>query len=273
MLIDAHCHPYDLTRIFPEAEQERRQLGVLIAASSYLVEEFTYKENIAHNVIDRAEMTASIFSCHGIHPQYPAAEIARGKALTNNDLNSHLDILSNLAKDGKLAAIGECGFDLYNDAYKETEAMQDAIFAAHLEIAHKYDLPLVLHVRRAMHKIFACVKILSNCKAVVFHTWPGSYEEAVSLLKHGVNAYFSFGNIIMLNHKKAMKSCALLPAERLLTETDAPYAPRRGEKYSSWKDLPLILETAARLRSEAGNNINAADLETQIEANFRSVFL
>jgi TatD DNase family protein len=200
-------------------------------------------------------------------------EIEKGEPLTEKLLNSHLNILNNLARDGKLSAIGECGFDLYSETYKETELMQDVIFAAHLETALTYGLPLVLHVRQAMHKIFTFTKELAKCKAVVFHTWPGSFEEANSLMQRGVNAYFSFGNVIMLNHKKSIKCCALLPENRLLTETDAPYAPQRGENYSSWKDLPLILETAARLRSEAGNKISAADLETHVEANFRSVFL
>jgi Tat protein secretion system quality control protein TatD with DNase activity len=59
----------------------------------------------------------------------------------------------------------------------------------------------------------------------------------------------------------------------LLTETDAPFQPRRGEKYSVWADLRLIIETAVTLRNEAENAItDVKTLESQIEENFKKVF-
>jgi TatD DNase family protein len=166
-------------------------------------------------------------------------------------------------------AVGECGFDLYNAQFRETEAVQDEIFAIHLEVALRYGLPVVIHARRAMHKIFAATAILKKCKAVIFHSWPGTLDEGISLLRRGVNAYFSFGNVIRLNHKQAMRCCALFPTERLLTETDAPFQAPRGQDFSHWADLPGIIETAAALSSEAAS---AKELEAQIEANFHAVF-
>jgi len=254
MLTDAHCHPFDLVRVFPQSEDERAKLGVLAAASACTLEEFLFHEALP-----------DVLPCFGIHPQFFSQNN------TQQIIEENLGILNELASEKRIAAIGECGFDLF-DKFKETEAVQEEMFAAHLEIALKYELPLVLHVRRAMFKLSAYINKLAKCKAVIFHTWPGTYEEALYFLRHGVNAYFSFGNIIMLNHKQAIKSCALLPAERLLTETDTPYAPRRGENFSQWSDLPLILEAAAAIRSEVGNSINAKDLETQIELNFKKIF-
>jgi TatD DNase family protein len=88
-----------------------------------------------------------------------------------------------------------------------------------------------------------------------------------------VNAYFSFGNTIALNHKQAQKCCALFPAQRLLTETDAPFQPPRGEEFSQWANLPLILESAAALRRKAESDVtDVKELEERIEANFRAVF-
>jgi TatD DNase family protein len=124
-----------------------------------------------------------------------------------------------------------------------------------------------------MHKIFDAAKGLAKCKTVIFHSWSGTLEEGLSLLRRGVNAYFSFGNTVMLNHKQAIRCCSLFPAERLLTETDAPFQPQRGKEFSSWEDLPLIIETIARLRREAGSDINdAKELERQIEENFKKAF-
>ena len=274
MLTDAHCHPFDLARIFAEtshpAEEERRRLEVIAAASACDLEEFSHNEELAHKA--KAEGAAPVLPCFAIHPQLPVAKAKNGEPFTETELNRDLEILQNLSSAGRLAAVGECGFDLYNAAFKETEAVQDRIFAAHLETALFRDLPIVLHVRRAMHKIFAAAKSLAKCRAVIFHSWSGTLEEGQALLRRGVNAYFSFGNVITLNHKQARRSCALFPAERLLTETDAPFQPQRGKNFSHWPDLPLIIETAAALRREADNPTDTKELEAQIETNFRTAF-
>jgi len=271
MLTDAHCHPFDLIRVFPQAEHERRRLGILAAASSCDLEEFSYNEELAKKAV--ADNAVPLLPCFGVHPQLPAVKKEEGEPFSEVELTASLETLRNLAAAGRLSAIGECGFDLYNTVFKETERTQDTLFAAHLEIAVDYGLPVVLHVRRAMHKIFAAEKTLSKCKAVVFHSWPGTLEEARSLLRRGVNAYFSFCNAIMLNHKQAIQCCSLLPVERLLTETDAPFQPRRGEKHSVLADLRLILETAVTLRNNTENAVtDATALENQIEDNFRKVF-
>jgi len=262
MLVDAHCHPYDLVQVFPECEKERKQLNVMAAASSCTTEEFLYHCELSRNAI--VNNAAALLPCFGIHPQWLSLKETNKEKTA---ITAQLDTLNALAAEKQIAAIGECGFDLYSEEYRATETEQEEIFIEHLKTAIKYDLPLVLHVRRAMHKIFPLVKDLAKCKAVIFHTWAGTLDEAQSLLRHGVNVYFSFGNVIMLNHKKAIQCCAQLPAERLLTETDAPYAPRRGEPFSRYADLPLILETAAELR---GKNIK--ELEAQIETNFRKIF-
>lgn len=259
MLTDIHCHPYYLARVFPQAEQERVGPPVIAAASACGAQEFYFNENLAKKNYGK---DIALLPCFAVHPQQ----------LTEESGNRETEILNLLASEKRIAAVGECGFDLYNTAFRETEAAQEKIFASHLEIALKYDLPVILHVRRAMHKIFSFIKTLKKCKSVVFHSCPCTFEEGQSLLRQGVNAYFSFGNIILKNHKQAKRSCALLPVERLLTETDAPYQPRFKENFSSWADLPLILETAYSLRREAGYKNSVKELENQIESNFRKIF-
>jgi TatD DNase family protein len=267
MLTCAHCHPFDLVRVYPEAEEERRKLKVLAAASSCDLEEFSYIEGLAGKAAENAE--TAMLPCFAVHPQMPAMIAANGNKTRGNVINESLETLHKLAAEGRIAAVGECGFDLYNAQFRETEALQDRVFAAHLEVALRYGLPAVIHARRAMHKIFAAASVLKKCKAVIFHSWPGALDEGLSLLRRGVNAYFSFGNVIRLNHRQAMRCCALFPAERLLSETDAPFQAPRGRDFSQWADLPGIIETAAALRSEAAG---AKELELQIEANFRAAF-
>ena len=268
MLTDAHCHPYYLTRVFPEAEEELKRLHVLCAASSTGLEEFAYNEDLSRRA-------AGILPCFAIHPQLPASK----KHVTEGELERGLEAMESLAAQGRLAAVGETGFDLYNAAFKETEAVQDRLFATHLETALQHDLPVIIHARRAMHKVFALTKTLTKCRAVIFHSWSGTLEEGYALLRRGVNAYFSFGAVIMLNHKQAMRCAALFPQDRLLAETDAPYQPPRAQEFSHWTDLSRIIETMAALRREDAEGKHAAspcsdtgELEEQIEENFRAAF-
>ena len=293
MLTDAHCHPSDLSSFFPEFEEERRCLGVLAAASACMKSEYAQYYELSRNAV--LNNSVPFFVCMGIHPQI--FKIKNEQLTKNNEqrtmdkeqitINNEqfmegyekfdfcdlMETLELLASEKQIAAVGECGFDLFNNAFRETEALQERFFLPQIEIAIRHELPVVLHVRRAIHRIFSFSNLLAKCKAVVFHSWPGTFEEAEALLRKGINAYFSFGNTILLNHKQAIRSCALLPPDRLLTETDAPYQPRRGHFFSQWSDLPLILESASALRIEAGNKISINDLENQIEINFRKVFL
>jgi TatD DNase family protein len=184
-----------------------------------------------------------------------------------------LDLLETLAAGGKLNAVGETGIDLYHSRFRATEAVQEELFTAHLEVALKYRLPVVLHIRRAMHRVFARTALLKKLPAVVFHSYSGTPGEAEALLRRGVNAYFSFGAVILLNHKEAIRACAALPPDRLLLETDAPYQPLRGRECSRWADLPAILRGAANIRREAGAPCcGPAELEAAIDRNFSAIF-
>jgi TatD DNase family protein len=258
---DAHCHPFDLLGYLSDAEECRRSLGTASAASAWNREQFEYHEGL--KVKAEQDGAPPVFACFAVHPQLPADRI--GKEL--------LPLLETLAREGRLDAVGETGFDLYNDEYRATEKTQDEIFALHLETALRFGLPLVLHVRRAMHKIFARTGELKKAPAVIFHSWPGTLGEAEALLRRGLNVYFSFGAPVLANRRELRRCCALLPGERLLLETDAPYQPLRGKPFSSWQDLPLICRGAADLRKAAGSaGGTPEELEVLTEANFFRAF-
>ena len=261
-MTDAHCHPLSLAERLPSSEEERRGLGVICAASSTTEAEFLFHEGLSQRAL--AEGAPPVLPCFAVHPQMPCPGDNPGR------FKPLLELLGELAAGGRLPALGETGFDLYDSGFRETEKLQDELFACHLETAVKYGLPLVIHVRRAMHKIFARYRELKKVPALVFHSWPGTMGEGEALLRRGINAYFSFGAVILLNHKEARRCCASFPVERLLTETDAPYQPPRGRKFSRWADLPLILQAMAELRR--GRAETAADLERAVDENFRRAF-
>jgi TatD DNase family protein len=254
-----------LAEFLPESEAERRARGLICAASSTTEAEFLYHEGLSQRA--KADRAPPLLPCFAVHPQAPDPGDGPGR------FEPLLGLLENLAARGRLRAVGEAGFDLYTPAFRETEKIQDELFARHLETALKYGLPLVIHLRRAMHKIFPHSGLLKKLPALVFHSWPGAVGEGEALLRRGINAYFSFGGVILLNHKEARRCCAAFPLERLLTETDAPYQPLRGREFSRWADLPLILNGMAELRRQAGVfSGTVEDLEKTVDANFRRAF-
>jgi len=262
MLVDAHCHPFDLAECLDDAEEERRRLGVICASSAATLEEFEYCERLS--IQAKQDTAPPLLPCFAVHPQM-ALVIKNTPNVTRYSLQDSLSVLDTLARQGRLCAVGETGFDLYNADFKETEKTQDELFAVHLETALQYGLPLVIHSRRAMHKVFASAPALKKCRALVFHSWSGTVGEGEALLSRGINAFFSFGAAITLNHREAMRCCAAFPADKLLTETDAPFQPPRGREFSRYADIKAVLEAMESLRG-------GAKMERVIEKNFKSAF-
>ena len=262
-MIDAHCHPWDLLLKYAAAEEERRKTGTAAAASSWNLEQFEYHEGLALKAV--SEAAPPLFCCFALHPQ-----LSTEKDFSFSD---GLKLLYDLAAEKRLDAVGETGFDLYSETYKNAEKIQDELFASHLELAQKYNLPLILHVRRAMHKIFPLAKELKKLPAVVFHSWSGTRGEGEALLSRGINAFFSFGAAVVNNHKEAMISAAFFPSARLLFESDAPYQPLRGNSFSSWRDLSTICQCIADLRKEASSScFLPEELKEAVTANFFQIF-
>jgi TatD DNase family protein len=273
----AHAHPADLARCFAGAEEERRRFSVSVAASAWNRRDFEYHEGLAEKA--RRDGAAPMVLCFAVHPQLPAGEESREGTSSRETFRSGeaLDFLETLAEQGRIRAVGETGFDLYDSAFRSTEGIQDELFARHLEIALRLNLPMVLHLRRAMHKVFAHTKALRKLPAVVFHSYPGTLGEGEALLRRGINAYFSFGAGITTNHREAIRACAALPQDRLLTETDAPWQPPRGAAFSRWADIPATVRAMAELRGgfSGGNKTEQsgpADPEAIIDENWRRVF-
>jgi TatD DNase family protein len=275
-MTDAHCHPWDLNEYLEDSrslsgstEEERRKTGTVAAASSWNREQFEYHESLAATAL--ADNAPRLFCCFALHPQLAPSfmeETARSRT-GNFSLAEGLELLYSLAAEGRLHAVGETGFDLYDARYRAAEKIQEEMFVSHLETALKYNLPMVLHVRKAMHKIFKFTKELKKLPAVVFHSWSGTTGEGEALRRKGINAFFSFGSAVTKNHREAMASAAGFQYNTILLETDAPYQPLRGKTFSFWNDLDAICSCIAGLRKEAGSPCNTqSELEEAASENF-----
>ncbi|WP_407425109.1 TatD family hydrolase [Treponema sp.] len=205
---------------------------------------------------------ASSFASYGIHPQ------AVNASFMENQFNSELVLIENLLKSKQITAIGECGFDFFTQEYKSTALEQEKVFDAQLNLALCYNIPLVLHLRKSIEKIFSYTKELKKLPAVIFHSFPGTLHEAVSLKAHGVNTFFSFGKPLLNGKKSALDCVSNLPAECLLLETDAPYQTLKGESETFPHEIKRVYEKVCELRK-----IPLEELSEQIFQNFCKAFL
>ena len=177
----------------------------------------------------------------GIHPQNPVTDEA--------------EFLYRLLETRQIHAIGECGFDLFNDEYKQLLPMQQTVWDMQLRWAQEFQLPVVIHCRKALPLIFDSVPRLKKLPAVIFHGWGGSPQEASAFLKKGVNAYFSLGKAVLRGQKSVCAMAASFDSTRLLTETDAPYMRLKAESYSHPYDIIAVTKQCANLRYNGAESV------------------
>ena len=184
-----------------------------------------------------------------------------------NHFESELSFLETLLSEKKIDAVGECGFDFFTQEFKSTKENQEIAWSRQIELAASYGTPLVVHLRKAVEKIFRDSKILKKIPSVVFHSFPGAVAEAKSILSHGVNAYFSFGKPLLNGKKSAIDCVKNLPLERLVLETDAPYQTLKGEESTVPSDIFRVYEAASKIR---GDSVDV--LSESIFENFRRIY-
>lgn len=166
-----------------------------------------------------------IKACVGIHP----SDI--NQYLTN--FNKVIDELDNLVKDNLdyIVAIGEVGFDFYrNQSDSFVISNQKRFLEVQANIAKKYNLPLMLHIRDAFNECISFLKLF-NYDKVLIHCFSTNLQEALEYLKIGclisIPGIVTFKNAVDL--KEAVKQ---IPLQKMVIETDSPYlapTPYRGK--------------------------------------------
>lgn len=137
--------------------------------------------------------------------------------------------IERMLEDPRVVAVGETGLDYhYMNSPREDQIKS---FEAHIELARKYSLPFVVHVRDADEELLELLRGAGlGPKPGVIHCFSGNYETARKYLDLGF--YISFSGIVTFKRaEEARDAAAKIPIERLLYETDSPYlapVPERG---------------------------------------------
>lgn len=156
-----------------------------------------------------------------------------------------------------LCGVGEIGLDLYwsTDFYRE----QREALHAQLELALRYDLPVVIHTRSAYKEMLDAVATYrGRGLRGLFHAYADSVDTARSILRHG-DFMFGIGGVVTFKNSGLDRVVAELPTELLLLETDCPYltpVPHRGKRNES-AYVEYVCRKIAELHAKSFDEVDA----------------
>lgn len=186
-----------------------------------------------------------LYPAYGLHPMY-----------LDRHRPEHLPALREWIERERPRAIGECGLDFFVEGLDPEQ--QRFYLRKQLEFAREFDLPVVLHARRAVEEITALVRSIGGLRGVI-HSYSGSEEQARQLF--GLGFMLGIGGPLTYDRAKRLhRLVAAMPIEFLLLETDSPDQPdamHRGQRNEP-AHLQFVLETVARLRHADRDEIASA---------------
>ena len=217
-------------------------------------------------------IAASISSCKktmALMEKYPFIYGALGVHPTETEELTEEDFLwlKEQCKHEKCVAIGEIGLDYYWD--EPDREIQKKWFIRQLELARECKLPVVIHSRDAAADT---IEIMKQYHAEeiggVIHCFSYTKESAEIFLKMGF--YIGIGGVITFkNAKKLKEAVEIIPLDRIVLETDAPYLapePYRGKRNSSLY-IPYIIEEIARIKQ-----VSPKEVEEQTYKNALALY-
>lgn len=254
-LIDSHCH-LDYAPMSPDLDStfaRARAAGV-----EQLLHIGCSPDSMARAII-LARAHAEVFASVGVHPH----DARKLDAATLAQIEAHVR-----QHAGIVVAIGETGLDYHYD-FSPRDVQLDA-FGRQLDLAHTLDLPVVLHIRDAHDDAWAVLAehpARSRAPGVV-HCFTGTPAEAERWVSLGF--HISFSGIATFKKAEDLREAArLVPADRILLETDAPYLapePLRGRK----NEPANVAFTCVRLAAARGERPDV--LARTAAANTRALF-
>lgn len=186
----------------------------------------------------------------GIHPE------------TKDDFN-RTNELEDLVKNNKPVAIGEIGLDYYWT--KDNKEEQKELFIKQLEIAEKYNLPILVHTRDSIQDTFDILKE-RKLKGII-HCYSGSYEMAKEFIKLGYK--LGIGGVLTFKNSKLYEVIEKINLKDILLETDSPYLspePLRGKQNNPY-NIYYVAKRIAEIK-----NVTIEEVIKQTTKNASDIF-
>lgn len=214
---------------------------------------------------------------------WPAVEAIKDRENQIKELEKQILSVQELDAElkKKICAIGECGLDHHwnpsgtdgrceSDFDREVFLGEAEMFEMQLELAKKFNLPVIVHSRDAFEGTLECIKNVSYDNGII-HCYSYGLEEAEAFLDRGW--YLAFGGGVTYTKKSKMEQMKELlcyvPKERLLLETDAPYlapVPFRGKP-----NTPLLIDNTYNFIAQM-RGVSAEELSETVDENIRRLF-
>lgn len=230
-LIDSHCHldeprfAADREAVIERAHSAGVTRMITIGAS----------DGVHSNMeaVALAQRYDSVFATVGVHPH--DARIVTPEIVEE---------IARLAQRPKVVAIGETGLDYYYD--NSPRAVQQDVFRKFIQLARRVRLPIVIHLRDAYDD---AINIMREEHAAevggVIHCFSGDRKAAAACLDLGFD--LSFSGVVTFKNADELRAVArMVPADRFLVETDAPFLapiPHRGKR----NEPAFVIFTAERM--------------------------
>ncbi len=196
-----------------------------------------------------------LLPAYGLHPMY-----------LDDHREAHLVELRTWIERERPIAVGECGLDFFVEGLDPER--QGLFFDGQLRLARDFELPVVVHARRAVDAVLAAIRRFGPLRGVI-HSYPGSADQAKRLFDLGF--LVGIGGPVTYERANRLRTlAATLPIECLLLETDAPDQPdsdHRGQRNEPER-LVRVLEVVAELRGMTPAELAAATT-TNAERLFR----
>ncbi|WP_167257625.1 TatD family hydrolase [Dyella sp. SG562] len=182
---------------------------------------------------------------YGLHPIY-----------LEQHRPEHVAELTRWLKDHPAVAVGEIGLDYFLEEL-DRERQRD-YFEQQLHVAREFDLPVIVHARRAMDEVTSTLRRIGGLRGVV-HSFAGSEQQAEQLWRLGFCLGIG-GPVTYERAQRLRRIVASMPIEYLLLETDAPDQPGAGHRRQRNEPAHLVevLRVVAELRGDSAENIAAA---------------
>lgn len=205
--------------------------------------------------IDAAEAHEHVHACVGRHPNSATGfdDAAAGR-------------IAELARDPRVAAVGETGLDYYRDNAPRDD--QRRAFEAQLEIARGAAKPVVIHMRDSVEDTFDVLRSQADGVTVVLHCFSAPDQHVGEAAERGWFCSFA-GNLTYPRAEQLREAARLVPDELLLVETDSPFLapqPHRGAP----NQPAHVVATAEALAELRG--LDYAELERLVDANAARAF-
>jgi len=214
-LIDTHTHIY-----LPEFDDDRDE--VIERAKQAGIGKLLMP-NVDETTLVRLHQAADRW------PDYCLPMIGLHPTSVNQSTTDQPKWVEEGLKTGQYIAIGEVGLDLYWD--RSHESRQVEVFRYQIELALKYNMPLVIHSREATGLILEILAGFNPCPRGVLHCFSGTADEAIRAVELGL--MLGIGGVFTFKKSTLPEIVKLVGMENILLETDAPYlspVPHRGKR-------------------------------------------